>query len=132
MAFTTGNQNLPGYELPLGDKKLIVFDHTGPTSYTQFVPGSGVGGDVILASGSGLNFGGFDYLDADTADTTGQIQAFPVFYLGGYGNAVPQVSIRYFSLVTATLGGQAQTAGAEIVATTNLSTFSWRFRALAV
>ena len=132
MAFTLGNQSLPGYPLQLGDKILNVFDHTGPTSYTQFVPATGVGGDVVIANQSGLNVGGFDYLDADTADTTGQIQCFPVFFLGGFGNAVPQVSLRYFSLVTATLGGQAQTAGTEIAATTNLSTFSWRLRALAV
>jgi hypothetical protein len=132
MALPLGNTILPGYEMPLGDKKYIVFDHTGPTSYTQFVPGTGVGGDVLLASGSGLNIGGFDYLDADTADSTGQIQAFPVFYLGGFGNATPQVSIRYYSLVTASLGGQSQVAGTEILAATNLSTFSWRFRALAV
>jgi hypothetical protein len=132
MAFTTGNLILPGYELPLGAKKLIVFDHTGPASYAVFVPATGVGGDVLIAAQSGLNCGGFDYLDADTSDSTGQIQAFPVFFLGGSGNAVPQVSLRYFSLVTASLGGQSQTAGAEIVATTNLSTFSWRLRALAV
>lgn len=130
MAFILGNQPLPGYPLPLGDKYLEVFDHTGPVSYAVFVPATGAGGDVLLAAS--LGFGGFDYLDADTADTTGQIQAFPVIFLGGFANAVPQISLRYFSLVTASLGGQAQTAGAEIVATTNLSTFSWRLRALAV
>ena len=130
MAFTLGNQPLAGYPMQVGEKYLEVFDHTGPASYTAFVPATGVGGDVIRATD--LSIGGFEYVDADSADTTGQIQAFPVIFLGGYGNAVPQVSVRYFSLVTATLGGQAQTAGAEIVATTNLSTFSWRFRALVV
>lgn len=131
MAFKTGNQILPGYEMPLGDKLLVVFDHTGPTSYALFVPATGLGGDIVKAASGGLNRGGFDFVD-DSVDSTGQIQMFPVMYLAGYGNSVPQVTFRYFSLVTATLGGQAQTAGAEIVATTNLSTFSWRCRALMV
>lgn len=131
MAVPLGNTILPGYELPLEDKKLITFDHAGPTSYTQFNSSTGAGGDVLAASGGGLNCGGFDSM-APVVDSTGQIMAYPVFFLGGYGNAVPQVSIRYFSLVTATLGGQSQTAGAEIVATSNLSTFSWRLTTVAV
>lgn len=131
MAFTTGNQILPGYDMPLGAKRLVTFDHTGPSSYTQFTPGTGAGGDVLLATGSGLNEGGFDSM-APAVDSTGQIMAYPVLFLGGYGNAVPQVSIRYFSLVTASLGGQSQTAGAEIVASTNLSTFSWRLTGVVV
>ena len=132
MAFPLGNKILPGYELPLGDKVLVSFDRTGPASYTTFVPATGLGGDILKAASGGLNRGGFDYVDGDAADTTGQIQVFPVFALGGFGNATPQVTLVYFSLVTATLGGQAQTAGTQIVATTNLSTFSWRLRAIMV
>ena len=132
MAFTTGNQILPGYPMPLGDKYLTLFDHTGPASYTSFVASTGVGGDVIAASSGGLNLGGFDYVDTDAADTTGQIQAFAVPVLGGYGNSLPQMTIVYYALVTATLGGQAQTAGAQVVAGTNLSTFSFRFRTIGV
>jgi len=132
MAFTLGSQIIPGYEMPVGEKLLVVFDRTGPTSYTQFVTATGLGGDIIVAAGGPLNRGGFDYVDADSADTTGRIQIFPVLTKGGAGNAVPQVTLMYFSLVTATFGGQAQTAGAQIVAATNLSTFSFRIRALMV
>ena len=130
---TVGTKVLPGYPMPVGEKLLIVFDRTGPTSYTSWVASTQTGGDVITLGGLGpLNQGGVDYFDADGADTTGQIQIFPVFPLGGFGNAVKAVTLVYYSLVTATLGGQAQTANAQIVAATNLSTFSWRLRGLLV
>jgi hypothetical protein len=131
MAFTTGNKVLPGYPTPIADKYLDIFDHTGPASYTQFNSSTGAGGDVIKANSGGLNLGGFDSMQS-AVDTTGQIMAYPVPFLGGYGNAVPQVTIKYVSLVSATLGGQSQTAGAEVAASTNLSTFSWRFKAIMV
>ena len=128
MAFATGNTYLPGYVMPMGDKNFIVFDHTGPASYTQFSSPT-TGGDVVNAAD--LNQGGFDYIDT-TTDTTGQIVAYAIFSLGGWGNAVPKVIIAYFSLVTATVGGQAQTLGAQVAAATNLSTFSFRFKAICV
>lgn len=115
--------------MPVGEKYLIVFDHTGPSSYTQFSTPS-TGGDVLVAA-SGLNIGGFDYMD-DAIDSTGQIACYPILNLGGYGNAVPQVILIYYSLVSATLGGQSQTANTQIAASTNLSTFSWRLRAMGV
>jgi hypothetical protein len=128
-----GVKPVAGYPLPLGDKILLVFDRPGPTSYTQWVASTQTGGDVITLAGQGpLNQGGFDYVDADLADTTGQIQVFPVMPAGGFGNATKSISLVYYSLVTATLGGQSQTAGTQIAANTNLSTFSWRLRALAV
>jgi len=131
MAFKLGIQVLPGYPNPVGEKWQLVFDRTGPTSYVRYVTGSTpTGGDVILAT-PGLNMGGFDNVD-DTADTTGQIDAYVVMDKGGNGNSVPQITIKYYSLVTATLGGQAQTLGQEIAAGTNLSTFSFRFYALMV
>jgi hypothetical protein len=133
MAFPIGVQMLPGYPMPVGEKYLLVFDRVGPTSYTQFNTGTGAGGDVLsLVTGCGLNIGGFEYVDADACDTTGRIQVFPVFTRGGTGNTVGQVSLMYFSLVTATIGGQAQTAGSQIVAGTNLSTISFRMRALGI
>ena len=73
MAFTTGNQVLPGYEMSIGDKLLVAFDHTGPASYVQFVSPT-TGGEVIQAASGGLNRGGFDRLQMGT-DTTGQISA---------------------------------------------------------
>ena len=129
MAFPTGITSLPGYEMPVGDKLLQIFDRTGPASYTQFSAGSG--GDVLKTPSGGLNRGGFDRVLAGV-DTTGQIAAYAILTLGGYGNAVPQVTLVYYSLVTASLGGQSQTAGTQIAASTNLSTFSWRIEAWMV
>jgi hypothetical protein len=131
MAFTLGNLVLPGYPNQVGEKMQVVFDHTGPTSYVRYVSATKAGGDVIKATGGGLNLGGFDNAD-DTADTTGQINAVVTMDLAGSGNAVPQITLRYFSLVTATLGGQSQTLGTEVAAGTNLSTFSFRFYAIMV
>ena len=129
MAFPIGNTVLPGYTMPVGEKYELMFDHTGPTSYTQFSSPS-TGGDVINASD--LGFGGFDEVEADMADVSGQFIAYVVPLNGGYGNAVPKVVVVWYSLVTATLGGQSQTAGAQVAASTNLSTFSLRIRARAV
>lgn len=130
MAFTTGNQVLPGYEMSIGDKLLVAFDHTGPASYVQFVSPT-TGGEVIQAASGGLNRGGFDRLQMGT-DTTGQISAVVIPSLGGYGNAMPSVIVQYNSLVSATLGGQMQTAGTQIVAGTNLTTFAWRCEAVMI
>jgi hypothetical protein len=131
MAFPLGITVLPGYPNQVGVKNQIVFDRTGPTSYVQYVSATKVGGDVIKATGGGLNFGGFDNMD-DTIDDTGQINALVVMDRAGFGNAVPQVTIRYISLVTATLGGVSQTANSEIAAGTNLSTFSFRYETYMV
>lgn len=130
MAFKLGNQPVAGYPMPLGDKYLVEFDHTGPASYAQFVTPN-TGGDVVKANGGGLNFGGFDDMDINV-DTSGQIAAYPVRTLAGYGNAVPQITLIYYSLVTASVGGQNQTAGTQVVAATNLSTLSWRCQAIMV
>ena len=131
MAFKIGIQVLPGFPNPVGEKWQIVFDRTGPTSYVRYVTGvTPTGGDVIVAAAP-LGFGGFDNVD-DTYDTTGQVQAAVVMDKGGNGNSVPQITIKYFSAITGSLGGQSQTLGTEIAAGTNLSTFSFRFYALMV
>jgi hypothetical protein len=130
MAFPLGNKVLPGYPQQVGAKNQVIFDHTGPTSYVRYVTGTTpVGGDSITAIS--LGFGGFDNVD-DTVDTTGQINAVVVMDLGGYNNAVPRVTIKYYATVTATLGGQSQTIGTEIAAGTNLSNFSFRFESYMV
>jgi hypothetical protein len=130
MAFTTGIRVLPGYPQPVGAKYQLVFDRTGPTSYVRYVTGAvPVGGDVLKASALGM--GGFDNVD-DTVDTTGQIAALVCMDQGGNGNAVGQVTIKYIAQVTATLGGQSQTANTELAAGTNVSTFSFRFECYMV
>lgn len=133
MAVNIGNSILPGYVMPLGAKYLIIFDHSGPASYTVFVPSTGAGGDIIDAAKDGLGMGGFDWIGSGVIDSTGQIVAYPILYNAGYGTAAKPVSVKYYSLVTSgSLGGQAQVANTEIAATTNLSTFSWRFAAVMV
>jgi hypothetical protein len=129
--YPVGIRVLPGYPQQVGAKYQFMVDRTGPTSYTQFSTSLGTGGDVILANGGGLSFGGFDNVD-DTADDTGQIEALVIMSLAGFGNAVPQITIKYVSLVTATLGGKSQSANTEIAAGTNLSTFSFRYQGYAV
>jgi hypothetical protein len=131
MAFKTGIQVLPGYPNYVGGKYQVIFDRTGPVSYTRYVTGTIPTGGDTLTAGPPLNFGGFDNMD-DTVDTTGQVQANVIMDKGGNGNAVPQVTIKYYAVVTATLGGQAQTLGQEIAAGTNLSTFSFRFECYMV
>jgi len=131
MAFPIGISVLPGYPNQVGAKNQVVFDRTGPTSYVRYVTGATpTGGDIIRAS-VGLNLGGFDNMD-DTCDTTGQINALVIMDKAGTGNAVPQVTIKYIALVTATLGGQSQTVNTEIATGTNLSTFSFRFETYMV
>jgi hypothetical protein len=119
MAFSKGNTILPGYPMPFGEKYLVIFDHTGPTSYTQF--GSGTGGDIIKASSLGM--GGFDMVIEVTLDTTGVDSVQEVLTLAGYGNAVPQVTLKWFT-------SAAQTT--EQSASANLSTISVRIAAVMV
>jgi hypothetical protein len=124
MAFIVGSKQLPGYMNKYGAKNHTTLDRTGPASYVQFVTPS-TGGDVMNAIDVGL--GGFDWVDS-AVDTTGQIAAYAVMNLAGSANAVPSIIIVYYSLVTASVGGQSQTIGTQVVAGTNLSTLSWRFQ----
>ncbi len=128
MAVPIGNTTLPGYLMQLSDKLLLTFDHSGPASYVQFVSPS-TGGDVINAADLGV--GGFDNVDA-MVDTTGQFAAYAIPTNGGYGNAVPSVRLVYFALAAGSIGGQTQVVGAQAVAATNLSTFSFRIQAFCV
>jgi hypothetical protein len=124
------NRILPGYMCQIGDKLLIHFDHDGPTSYVQHVVGTTpTGADIVNASDIGV--GGFDNVDA-MMDQTGRLYALVIPIAGGGGNATQQVMLVWYAAVTATIGGQAQTAGSEIVAGTNLSTFSLRIQAICV
>jgi len=131
MAYPAGKTPLPGYPQSFGDKIATIFDRLGPSSYTQFSTPS-TGGDVTKAASGGYNLGGFDWMSSGVVDDSGQIVMYCFPTNGGYGNAVPSYTLIFYSLVTATLGGQAQTAGAQIAASTNLSTFSWRLFAIAV
>jgi hypothetical protein len=123
------NTPVAGYPQPIGDKYLEIFDHAGPSSYTQFSTPT-TGGDVVKASD--LGFGGIDSLEPDMVDTTGQFVVYAVPVNGGGGNAVAKVILVWYSLVTASLGGQSQVIGTQVIAATNLSTFKVRLRATLV
>lgn len=124
------NRILPGYSTPMGDKILIHLDHDGPSSYTRVTVGTTpTGADIINASDIGV--GGFDNLDGMT-DSTGRFYILAIPIGGGGGNAVTQIMLVWFSLVTATVGGQSQTANTEVAAGTNLSAFSVRVQAICV
>lgn len=128
MAFTKGTQPLPSFPQAWGKKIAMIFDRTGPASYTQFTSPT-TGGEVLNAAD--LSVGGFDRVDGGL-DTTGQFRVDAIYYLGGYGNAVPKVILVYTALVTASLGGQSQTINTQVAASTDLSTFSFRLEAICV
>jgi len=117
MAFPIGN-TLVSY-VQMGNKILVTIDHTGPANYQQSV------GDVINASDLGV--GGFEMVN-NSADTTTQFEGYAELSSGGYGNVVSSFELSWFALMTATIGGQAQTLGTEAVNGTNLSTFSMRLQ----
>lgn len=105
--------------MPLGEKYLVVFDHTGPLSYTQF--SGGAGGDKLTAQS--LGFGGFDTILETTLDTTNTYSIQEVLALAGYGNAIPSINLVWFT-------SPAQTA--QVAGSTNLSTISMRIVAIMV
>ena len=118
------NTILPGYATYVGNKYLVVFDHSGPASYSQSA------GDVVNAIDLGM--GGFDYVETDMYDPTGVVYAEVVPTGGGGGNAIQSFKILWYAVATGTIGGQAQTAGQQIVAGTNLSALNIRVLAWCV
>ena len=58
------------------------------------------------------------------------MQAIPVTVSNANGQPATTYRLRWIARVTATVGGQAQTAGTEAVATTNLSAEIVRLRAI--
>ncbi len=114
---------LDGYPDSWGAHRASVFGHAGPTSYVQVTYGPVAGGDVAVASEAGLKY--FEYLDSGVTDTGNfLVQSIPTQPSTGaplgQGAAV-NYRLRWIAQRTATIGGQAQTAGSEAVATTNLS-----------
>src|SRR5215467_3305179 len=100
MAFPT-KAILPGYVSVMGAKYVLVYDFTGPTSYSRTT------GIVVRATDLGM--GGFDFATA-TSDTGNNFDCQIQMNLAGYGNAVPSIILRPVAIATATVGGQSQTA----------------------
>jgi len=105
----------------LSDKKVVVTQHTGPTSYTQITPGTApaqpTGGDSITAQALGLKFIEAVMVCGDSSGKYGGY-AFqpPVNTSGnpaGQGAAATKVPLQW--VVSAT--------GTEVAGAVNLSTF---------
>ena len=109
---------LPDYPIPggIGSRIVSVFEFTGPASYTQVTNGTPpTGGQSLPANGFGMKF--IEWMECGLSNN-GQFTV-EVTYAGPTG-AVANVIARW--IVSAT--------GAEVAATTNLSTF--RVRALVI
>jgi len=85
------NNILPGYPVPWGNKWAVVFDHYGPSAYSNIASSSGTG-DVINASD--LGFGGIDYI-APQHTPTGTYTAN--MYTTNIGGAQSKVALKWFS-----------------------------------
>jgi len=127
------NRALGGYPQPAGAKVESIFPHLGPASYVQITVTAGTipvtNGDTVYATEAGMKF--FDRLEAgQTDDGAFTVQAIPVTITNPSNpnstsalSGIPSTSykLKWISNVTATIGGQVQTAGTEAVAGTNLS-----------
>lgn len=112
-----------------GAHKIAHFPHQGPTSYAQIVVGTPVtGGDTVQALEGGLK--DLIFLDGgDSDDGRFGIEAIPVTSsqtttASSSLSGIPSKTykLRWIAKFTGAFGGQAQTAGTEVVAGTNLST----------
>jgi len=104
------NTPLPGYPQQWGTKQIVIFDHYGPTSYSQS------NGDAISASSLGV--GGIDFI-IGCDDQTKTYFAEPV--LSNTGGAMSSVVLHWYTL-----------NGTEVTGSTNLSTKIIRFVAVCV
>lgn len=124
-----GRRPLADYPSSVGAQLHAVFPHVGPTSYTRVtaVPGTipAVGGDRVLAAEAGLKQ--FDWLDNGVSDdncwTVTGFQLSVSNPASGVLSGIPKTSygLKWVCNVTAVIGGQAQVAGTEAAAGTNLS-----------
>ena len=113
-----------GYPDSFGAKRFSVFPHAGPSSYTVVTAVAGTvpatGGDTVSGPEAGLKY--FDrVIGGVTDDGAFTVIAIPVTVSNIVGGPSTTFILKWVSNVTATVGGQAQTAGAEAVATTDLS-----------
>lgn len=88
-------------------------DYSGSSSYVQ-------GGDSISPQSFGFNSTIWDLVTSCDQSNKFSVEARPL------NNGVTQWQLVWIALVTATVGGQSQTAGTEAAAGTNLSTFTVR------
>lgn len=119
------------YPYSVGPHQESVFPHVGPVSYAVVTYGPVAGGDLVNTTEAGLKF--FDHVSGGQTDSGNfSVQAIPTQPSNVPQAGAPSYRLRWVSNRTASIGGQAQTAGAEAVATTNLSGETLRLRAIGV
>lgn len=106
-----------GVQQTFGGMYWSPLDVSGSASYVQ-------GGDQIDPSSFGFN--SYIWSLAGAIDQSGKWQVVP----RALNNGFTQWQLVWVSLTTATVGGEAQTAGEEAVAGTDLSTFTVRLAAI--
>lgn len=126
-----------GYPTSFGNIRASVFPHAGPASYTQMVINAAAAvvtpGDTIEAVEAGMKY--FDRVSGGTTDDgIFEVKIFRSAVLSTSGSSlgppVTKVYAQWNALKTGVFGGQAQVAGTEAAAATNLSTFVVALEAL--
>lgn len=130
---------LDSFPCAIGPVPLSVFPHVGPASYTvvTVTPGTvpAAGGDTVSA-GPESGMKQFNVvLGGITDDGAFLVEAIPVTPSNpstGVLTGIPSTTykLRWISRITAAYGGQNQTAGTEVVATTDLSAQCVRLTAI--
>lgn len=116
------NTVLAGYEMPIGAKKEIIFDHAGPAAYSNFFGSAGTG-DVVNASDLGM--GGFDFIDITDFTPNGNFTVIVIPINQGTGNATQSFRLVWFNAAN---GSQ----GAEVTNGNSLAAQTIRVRARGV
>lgn len=116
---------LDGYPTSWGSSRASVFPHAGPAAYVVVTVGvppvPATGGDEIEAVEAGFKL--FDFLVGGVTDS-GQFRVDPI-PVNQSGTSPGQQSttyrLKWTALVTASIGGESQTANAEAAVDTDLS-----------
>jgi len=121
------NVFVQGYPTPSGSKILCIFDHSGPTSYSNIGSSSGTG-DVVNASDLGL--GGFDSVNGSFSayDFTNTYNV-KMLWAPASSPAAPASDGAVGSFV---LQWFVISTGLEVANTTNLSAKTVRLHVIAI
>ena len=121
------NQPVPGYPQPRGEKYDMVWDHYGPSSYSNKFTSSGTG-DVITNADMGV--GGYERVDATLGgfSQSGNYWVKPILTAASnLGSAAPKFTLIWYA-VSPAFG----TIGNEVSNATDLSAETVRLSASVV
>lgn len=124
------NRPMFGYPTSFGNVRASLFPHKGPTAYAVLVYGPPVtGGDQVQATEGGLKI--LDMVHPALTDSGNfEVQPIPSQPSTNPGSSSVSWTLKWEAQRTATIGGQAQTAGTEAVVGTNLTGEVVRFSVL--